>query len=88
MPCDVIRTPGGATVFACSRGRRPPPCTVPGCDRPGVRQCDYPVPARRSGTCDRYLCAAHAVSRGPNRDLCPPHAKLEERQGKLPLGEP
>ena len=80
MPCTPI--PGGG--FVCSRGTRR--CSVPGCAaRMAAKLCDYPVKrADRMGrvvagaTCDAALCAAHAVSVGPDRDYCPPHARAGE----------
>jgi hypothetical protein len=71
MKCETVRLPGGGVAIVCSPRRRPRRCQVRGCDRPGVRQCDFPTGPGR--TCDRYLCAAHAVPQGRGRDHCPDH---------------
>lgn len=73
MTCTPIRMPGGGVAIVCDRRRRrrPPKCQIPGCERLGLLQCDFPLPNGK--TCDRYLCADHAVPQGPNRDYCPHH---------------
>lgn len=71
MTCETVRLPGGTTAIVCGRGGRRPRCRMPGCTRPGDRQCDFPLLA--GGTCDKYLCARHAVRLGPDRDHCPDH---------------
>jgi hypothetical protein len=43
------------------------------CGNPATLQCDAPT-GRRSGTCDRHLCASCATEVGPDRHLCPAHA--------------
>lgn len=68
MPCTPF-TIAGARGFICTRTRRPR-CA---CGQPAAFQCDAPT-ERRSGTCDRHLCAACAVETGPDRHLCPTHA--------------
>ena len=83
MGCESFRGPGGATVFACSRGRgrRQPKCGI--CkSRPATKLCDFPA---GQGTCDRNLCDKCAVEVGPNTDHCFVH---EERQPELPLLDP
>lgn len=70
MPCTPITFPDGARAIVCTRTRSPR-CA---CSRPATLQCDAPAPARRSGTCDRHLCAACALEAGPDLHLCPAHA--------------
>ena len=74
MTCETVKLPDGTAAIVCSRGRRRPKCSVPGCPGSGEFQCDAPAPRRRSGTCDRYLCAAHRAPQGPAVDFCPEHA--------------
>lgn len=78
MPCETHRSPDGEILFvACSRGRtRHAPCDCCG-KRPHTKLCDYPLQGKRAGqTCDRKMCASCATKVGPDRDYCPPHAKL------------
>ncbi len=69
MPCTPVTLPGGVRAIVCTRGPRPR-CA---CGRPATLQCDAPS-KRRSGTCDRHICAACATDVGPDRHLCPGHA--------------
>lgn len=55
MGCTPF-TLGNARGFICSRSRRPR-CA---CGQPATLQCDAPS-KRRSGTCDRHLCAGCAT---------------------------
>ncbi len=68
MPCTPV-TLAGTRAIVCTRTARPR-CA---CGTPATLQCDAPS-ARRSGTCDRHLCAACATEVGPDRHLCPGHA--------------
>ena len=69
MPCTPFTLPGGARGFICTRSPRPR-CA---CGQPATLQCDAPT-KRRSGTCDRHMCAACALEVGPDRHLCRDHA--------------
>ena len=69
MPCLPFTLPGGARGILCTRTRRPR-CA---CGTVATLQCDAPS-KRRSGTCDRHLCAICATEVGPDRHLCPQHA--------------
>ena len=74
MPCEPLKNSEGTTIgFACSRGTgfKPAPCIH--CARPHTKLCDHKYPS--GVTCDAKLCAAHAVSIGPDKDLCPRHAQ-------------
>lgn len=80
MTCETVKLPHGGAAIICGRNRRRPKCSVRDCTAPGDFRCDAPVAGKRSGTCDRYLCAAH---RTPQRgrptmggiDFCPEHAQ-------------
>jgi hypothetical protein len=86
MPCEVIHLPGGGTAIVCSRGRRQR-CA---CGKPATLLCDWKVKGKRSGTCDKPLCASCSHSPAPEKDLCPEHAADWKARGKpaAPLGPP
>jgi hypothetical protein len=69
MPCDVVSLGNGTRAIVCSPTRR---CV--GCGKPARRECDWKVTTRKSGTCDRPICAACAHQPAPEKDLCPTHA--------------
>jgi hypothetical protein len=81
MVCTTFRI-GNASGIIYQRGVRRRSCSVPGCSAPAAKQCDFKLSARRSGrTCDKCLCAAHAVTQsattdGDTVDYCPAHADL------------
>lgn len=43
MTCETIRLPDGGTAIVCSRGRRRPRCSTPGCNQYADLECDAPV---------------------------------------------
>lgn len=69
----------GIGIFICGRGERR---NCSSCGRPANKLCDYPVKRRGAapGTCDRPICGTCAVSVGPNKDNCPPHARLAAKE--------
>jgi hypothetical protein len=70
MPC--IRM-GNAIV--CTRSPRHRFCS---CGAPADLLCDYPLRGTKAGkTCDRPICGECAVNIGPDKDLCPTHARME-----------
>lgn len=72
MPCTPVNLVG-ITAIVCTRGRRLR-CI---CGAQPAFQCDAPT-KRRSGTCDRHLCARCATETGPDKHLCPKHAAAEQ----------
>lgn len=84
MPCVTYRDTKGSALIMCSRSRRKNPmCT---CGKPSTRQCDYPNPRKKSGTCDRNLCEGCAVQVATSLEVggytdsvdhCPTHAQCE-----------
>ncbi len=71
MVCRTVKI-GDTAAIVCGRGAPKRWCHV--CrQRRGTLQCDFPNPKRKSGTCDKYLCARCAVQIGPNQDYCPNH---------------
>jgi hypothetical protein len=64
MTCDVIRLANGGQVIICGGRPRRRRCSMPTCRELAGYQCDGPAPRRKSGTCDRYLCASHRTQIG------------------------
>lgn len=69
MPCHHI-TVDGVSAIVCTSGRTQK-CR---CGRKATRLCDWKVKGRKSGTCDKPLCARCSHSPAPEKDLCPQHA--------------
>ncbi|MCP3729301.1 hypothetical protein M9978_02570 [Sphingomonas sp. MG17] len=67
MPCQHVTVPGAGAAIVCSPTRR---CA---CGKRATLQCDWKVPTRRSGTCDRYICSSCTTSPAPDKDLCKEH---------------
>ena len=68
MTCQHVSLPGGGAAIVCG------PTTRCRCGRPAPLLCDWKVPARNSGTCDRPICATCATTAAPGKDICPAHA--------------
>lgn len=71
MTCEVVNLPDGTRAIVCSTRSRARCCK---CGRRSHYQCDWKVPTRKSGTCDKHLCANCTTSPAPDKDLCPDHA--------------
>ncbi len=71
MRCTSI--PGLGIICGPRAPRRR--CSVAGCCEWMAKLCDHPKGRK---TCDARLCARHATPAGPDRDLCPDHAKQLE----------
>jgi hypothetical protein len=72
--CDVVDLPGGGRAIVCGGGRRTPKCSF--CkERPGSKQCDYPINGSKGGgnTCDAHICTECALHLEPDNDYCPMH---------------
>lgn len=70
MVCTPTSFPGGGVGFVCTTGRR----RSCGCGKRATQQCDWKVPTRKSGTCDRYICEACSTKPADDKDLCREHA--------------
>lgn len=70
MICRTINLPGGGRAIVC--GPRVPQryCA---CGKPAPLLCDWKVKGKRSGTCDRPICAYHAREVETDKHLCPEH---------------
>lgn len=75
MACERVNFGGHSGVICIRGGRRAAPCEEPGCTRPHVALCDWPVEGRRRRTCSRRLCAEHARDLGDDLHLCQEHGR-------------
>jgi len=71
MVCERVSLPGGAAAIVCGPARKR--CA---CGKPHTLLCDWKVPGKRSGTCDRPLCARCTHSPARDKDLCAEHAEV------------
>jgi hypothetical protein len=67
MTCSNVTLPGGQRAIVCTKTVRCP------CKRRADLACDWKVPTRASGTCDKPLCSRCTFSPAPGKDLCPKH---------------
>lgn len=72
MTCAYITLPDGTRAIVC--GLRVKKCCK--CKRRADRECDWKVPGKKSGTCDKPVCSSCSVSPDPEKDLCPTHAAM------------
>lgn len=72
MVCERVPLPGGGFAIMCSSRRRKR-CA---CGAPATQECDWKVKTRKSGTCDKPICAACSYVPAPDKDLCPEHAAI------------
>jgi hypothetical protein len=69
MPCERVSMPKGGVAIVCSAKRR---CA---CGTKATLLCDWKVPTKASGTCDRPICAGCASELAPEKHLCPEHTR-------------
>jgi hypothetical protein len=78
VSCEFFKTKDGAVrMILCSRGRKGLKCNF--CKAPAEFECDAPKSRRKSGTCDKRMCAAHRTKLGDQQlgdvvdtiDICP-----------------
>ena len=83
MGCEFFTDDDGrVTMIACSRGPKARTCAE--CrklnrKRTGTKLCDFKTSS--TTTCDEPMCAEHATSVGPDRDLCPTHRMVMAVEG-------
>lgn len=90
MRCEYLIGPDGkSAAIVCGSRQRTIRCQVSGCHKPSTKQCDYPVQRQRGGkgTCDLYLCDAHAEQAGEDLDHCPTHARAMAKAEQDMLAE-
>ncbi|WP_016745576.1 hypothetical protein [Rhizorhabdus wittichii] len=75
MTCEHVTLPGGGRAIVCSSRRRAR-CA---CGRPAPLLCDWKVPGKRSGACDKPICAGCSTKPAPDKDLCPEHAQAYQQ---------
>lgn len=68
MTCTPVNLPGGGMAIVCTTTQR---CK---CGNRATLECDWKVPEKASGTCDKPLCAKCTHSPAAGKDLCPTHA--------------
>lgn len=69
MTCQHVPLPTGGHAIVCGPTKR---CS---CGAGATLECDWKVPARKSGTCDKGICHRCTTSPAPGKDLCPNHAR-------------
>lgn len=67
MTCYSVILPNSDRAIVCGQTRR---CS---CGQRATLECDWKVATRKSGTCDRPICARCTTSPAPDKDLCPTH---------------
>lgn len=72
MVCTVVTLPDGVTAIVCGPKARRRYCA---CGKVAPLLCDWKVPTKRSGTCDRPICTKCTFVPAPDKDLCPAHAQ-------------
>lgn len=88
MTCEFVEMPGVGVAIVCGGRRSRKKCE---CGRAAGLECDWKVPERKSGTCDKPICSRCATSPAPGKDLCREHAaryeawKRAKRQRELEL---
>lgn len=89
MQCRAVKV-GEVTAIVCGKFKEAAKCRW--CGRPSTKLCDYPLSSRGEladgKTCDAPMCDAHARNAGPNKDLCPEHAKSAAAASRAPLHWP
>lgn len=75
MTCHPINIPGLGVGFVCTRTKAKR-CK---CGLPAALLCDWKVPSKKSGTCDRPICDRCSTSPAPDKDLCSEHAGAFEK---------
>lgn len=83
MTCTPIRLEGGGVAIVCSRGTsRARACAFCGTSTRDYLLCDFPLRGKKAGaTCSKPACKRCATSIGPDKDLCPPHARYAREHG-------
>lgn len=68
--CEHFQLDNGALAIVCGGRVQRKYCT---CGRAADFLCDWKVSAKKSGTCDAPICAAHAKQVALGKHLCPAH---------------
>ena len=74
--CEHIHFPDGGSAIICGLRSRPRHCA---CGREAKFLCDWKVPGKKSGTCDRPMCVQHSKEVAPMKHLCREHQAAWEQ---------
>ena len=69
MTCEHVRLRDGTAAIVCT-GTSTRRCS---CGRTADLLCDWKVPTRSSGTCDKPICRRCAARPARGKDICPAH---------------
>lgn len=75
MPCTPTTLPNGSFAIVCGAKLRHKKCAC-GSGKLANLLCDWKVPERQSGTCDKFICSVCTHKPAPKKDLCPDHATI------------
>lgn len=79
MTCKVTKLGPDSYIIQCSRGLNYR-CRFCGSGN-ATKLCDFPLRGEMAGkTCDIRMCARCAVKVGENKDYCPPHARMADKE--------
>jgi hypothetical protein len=73
--CLHMKFPDGSSAIICGTRERRKFCA---CGRAADALCDWKMPEKKSGTCDKPICKQHALQVAPDCDLCPEHQRAFE----------
>lgn len=71
MTCERHEFALGQYAIICGTRRR---AKCVNCGKRADLECDWKVPGRKTGTCDKPICARCTTSPASEKDLCPEHA--------------
>lgn len=72
MTCHGVQLPGGGSAIVCMPKQRARKCSS--CKGNADLLCDWKIPGKKSGTCDKPICARCSTKPMPDKDLCKAHA--------------
>ena len=70
MACHTLQLPGRQRAIVCDRAK-PKRCQ---CGGPADFLCDWKLPTKKGGTCDKPICGRCTTRPTPDKDVCPEHA--------------
>jgi len=73
--CERVPLPDGTSFIVCGMRSNRRYCA---CGRKAEILCDWKVEGKKSGTCDKPICAQHAKQVAPGKHLCPEHQRQWE----------
>jgi hypothetical protein len=75
--CERLKTPQGGVMIVCGLRSSTKRCVH--CGHEGQFLCDWKITGRlRKRTCDRAICATHALEVAPGKHLCGEHQRAYE----------